>query len=299
MRIRDRSIPSISQRMGLDSLKPESGAKARLSEVLTFHTVGDSRVCLISSEILGAQSDWWIATYRGGKWSVPLFTGFRSDSHTFDNSSDQPANFQGISVRDLRDGKWVQAFGDDHSLADDADSDGLTDREEERLGTDLQDKDSDGDGLSDLKDGNPLAPKRELTEDEQILAAIFEARYHVQAEFGGRQAAVFVAPTGAKPFELIGWMGPLIWSESRSTNLGKCYGQGVGIIRFDPRPDAEDLPAKTPVWDKYIQWNADHTEASATISTYFGGLNGTGYTGRVRKFGSSWVVVSMEMTYIS
>jgi hypothetical protein len=50
---------------------------------------------------------------------------------------------------------------------------------------------------------------------------------------------------------------------------------------------------------KIIRWNGDHSEAYVLISTYYGGLAGTGYGLKLRKFGEQWVVVWMEMEYIS
>jgi len=42
-----------------------------------------------------------------------------------------------------------------------------------------------------------------------------------------------------------------------------------------------------------------HTEACVLISTCYGGLEGTGYGIKLRKIGEQWVVVWMEMEYIS
>lgn len=72
----------------------------------------------------------------------------------------------------------------------DSDHDSLTDLMERRLGTDPHNPDTDGDGLKDGVDKNPLAAPRRLSEVEQILAAAFEARpaqapWHRSSDSGG------------------------------------------------------------------------------------------------------------------
>jgi hypothetical protein len=67
------------------------------------------------------------------------------------------------------------------SLADlrkDSDHDGLTDIVETRLGLDPHKADTDGDGLSDGQDANPLAaPERSGNERARLLQTIFTALY--------------------------------------------------------------------------------------------------------------------------
>ena len=79
------------------------------------------------------------------------------------------------------------------------------------------------------------------------------------------------------------WSLPLEW----------CYEQGVGFLSFRTVSEGKDWTTK------YIRWNDDRTEAYVLISTYYGGLAGTGYGIKVRKFGDQFVVIWMEMEYIS
>ncbi len=185
----------------------------------------------------------------------------------------------------------------DASLRIDQDGDGLTDVVEKRLGTNPLKADSDGDGDPDGVDPWPNAAPRPLSDAEEVLAAILEARYHFSSNDG---PAIFFAPKGLKPFEMVGWNGPLLWQEQVdkrwSTPLEQCYEQGVGFISF--RGSSQ---SKTPAsWEESVlSWNSDRTEARTTISTYYGGRSGNGYTAVVRKIDGHWVVVAMQRAYVS
>ena len=93
----------------------------------------------------------------------------------------------------------------------------------------------------------------------------------------GRRGPNIWVPTGGKR-----WTHPLEY----------CYEQGIALVNF-AYPDRESRSAEV------IKWNKDHTEASLIISVYFGGLNGTGFRAQVRKIGKDWVVVAMDMAYVS
>lgn len=67
----------------------------------------------------------------------------------------------------------------------------------------------------------------------------------------------------------------------------------MGFLHFGTVAEGKDWTTKC------IRWNGDRTEAYVLISTYYGGLEGTGYGVKVRKFGDRWVVIWMEMEYIS
>ena len=134
-----------------------------------------------------------------------------------------------------------------------------------------------------------------VTDLQKVLAATYEARYHFDEHEG---PALLSLPTDVKPFELIGRTGTVLWESGDGarnfTELQNCYEKGVTMIGFH----AEKRDAKS--WeDKLVTWNKNRTEATLIISTYYGSLNGTGYRAVVRKIGSDWVVVSMDMAYIS
>ncbi|MCB8932919.1 MAG: PQQ-like beta-propeller repeat protein [Chthonomonadaceae bacterium] len=251
---------------------------------------------LLSVAVLGSDGDLWLVRKEGDAWTHPRFAGVsREAPSSWANPPPPVPTFAGKTGKELADGAWFDALVGNPALDSDADGDGLTDLVEARLGTDPKRADTDGDGDPDGVDPWPNAQRRPESDAEKVLAAVFEARYHF---FGGDQAGIFFAPADMEPFEMVGWRGPVIWKADAhdwSTPLEQCYEQGVAFIRFTGGRGGEDKP-----WEEQmITWNKDRTEASTLISTYFGGLSGTGYSAIVRKIGDRWVVVSMRMAYVS
>ncbi|MBS1703811.1 MAG: PQQ-like beta-propeller repeat protein [Armatimonadetes bacterium] len=239
---------------------------------------------LLTSGVLGSAGDLWLAEKVNGKWTNPLFTGVSLDgiSRWVKNPPAEP-KIAGKTAKELVKTDWVKLLVGNPELSKDSDHDGLTDLEEKRLGTDPHKADTDGDGDLDGVDPWPNVAKRTLTEDEKVLAAAFEARYHDSDSEG---PALFYGPKGMKPFEMPGRRGTVMWAPENNERwtlpLEMCYEQGIGLINVSP-----------------IQWNADKTIATVEISTAYGGLNGTGYQGVVKKFGDEWVVVEMGQTWVS
>ena len=99
----------------------------------------------------------------------------------------------------------------------------------------------------------PMRQDQEMSDAEQVLAAAFEARFHFAS---GESPAIFFAAEGMKPFEMIGWAGPVIWRSAEehkdwSLPLEWCYEQGVGFLRFGTVSEGKDWTTK------YIRWNDD------------------------------------------
>lgn len=251
---------------------------------------------LLQSGVLGSSGDLWLAEKIDGHWTHALFTGVTLGGSTRRRSdaNKPPAKIDGKTAEELAKGAWFSALVGNAELSKDADGDGLTDIEEKRLGTYPAKADTDGDGDPDGVDPWPNAPNRtDLSDAEQVLAAAFEARYHFNDSEG---AGIFTALPGMKPFEMPGRRGTMMWVASGATSpMSDLWEQGVAFISFQPQDRDESKP-----WEqRLIQWNSGHTEAKVLISTYFGGLNGTGYNVVVRKFGKDWVAVSMRMAYVS
>ncbi|HWA83231.1 MAG TPA: thrombospondin type 3 repeat-containing protein, partial [Fimbriimonadaceae bacterium] len=253
---------------------------------------------LLQSGVLGSASDLWLAEKVDGKWTNALFTGVNTQgiSRWVKNPPAEPT-IGGKKGSELPSSDWVKLLVGSTDLAKDSDGDGLTDIEEKRLGTDPHKADTDGDGDPDGVDPWPNAPNRsDLGDAEQVLSAAFEARYHFE---GGEGAGLLFAEPGMKPFEMPGRKGPVIWvagdGQDWALPLERCYEQGVAFIRFANPNRNEDKPGE----ENLIAWNKDRTEGKVMISTYYGGLNGSGYEVVVRKFGSDWIVVSMRMAYVS
>jgi hypothetical protein len=289
------------------------------TEVVAQRTDSKGRTYgLLRCGILGNAGDLWVAERAKGKWKDPLFAGVSDEPSRLMRTRKPPApsTYKGLSAKQLVGGAW---FGivDDPDLSRDSTHCGLTDIEKKRLCLDLDKADTDADGDLDGVDPAPNAARRPLSDAEQVLATVFEARYHYDS---GEGPALFRPAEGMQPFELLGRRGPTIWGSAKRDDprfkpLVDCWERGVAFIGFGP-PNMETVGAtiakrgigrgiaapdpKAKRWeDRIIGWNHDHTEAAVMISTSYGGLNGTGYYAVVRKFGLQWVVITMDMAYIS
>ena len=259
---------------------------------------------LLQSGILGNSGDLWIAEKVDGLWTSPYFTGasFRNEGRMVKNNRKElEERFEGKTVKELVAGAWFEAFVTNQTIRLDADGDGLTDLVERRLGTDPKKADSDGDGDPDGVDPCPNAAGEPQTDLGKVLAAAFEARFHFNNSDG---PALITMPSEMQPFEFIGRNGPVLWTDDKHFNefqaLRDSYGSGIALISFHSGDPIHKVDTKPTKWeDQMVTWNKERTEASFILSTYFGGLNGTGYRCVVRKFGNDWVVVDMHMEYVS
>ncbi len=269
-----RSIPTLQQFSRLERLgiKPgrttgySGGPIAELVE--TRRENNGARWGLVVSSMLGAHDDLWIARHNGTTWMEPTFTGGgRSD---------------------LGDADWLAKFADQADLRRDSDGDGWTDLVEHRLGTDHQQPDTDGDGLKDSEDKNPLAAPRLLNDAENVLAAAFEARFRFS---GGRDMPCWVElPDTIEPLELAGWDWVIIPVPEKAE----------ATVYFSlPEYDftGGSVPRRKPGGP--ILWSANRTEARLQLTTIYGGLDGTSYDIHLRRFGEHWVVIRMTLTMIS
>jgi outer membrane protein assembly factor BamB len=251
---------------------------------------------LLESGVLGNQGDLWLAEKIDGKWVHPLFAGVSRGAGRLGLGTTQEKKIDGMTAAQLVDGAWFDVLVQNPEIRKDSDGDGLTDLEEERLGTDPHKADTDGDGDSDDVDPWPTVSGRATTDLQKVLAATFEARYHFDESEG---PAIVSLPEQVTPFEMPGRRGPTFWepetTHMNTDELSINYERGIGFIGFHSEGES-----KGKNWEDHIvTWNKNRTEAKLIISTYFGGLNGTGYRAVVRKFGNDWVVVSMEEAYIS
>jgi outer membrane protein assembly factor BamB len=285
-----RTIPSLAQFMAIDRLgttaaSPQAsfGYPVRFPSQL-LDTRKDSHGVLwglIESGALGSLSDLWIARHNGKQWINPLFTG--------------------MTAEQLGHADWFARFVGNPKLSQDTDRDGWTDLVEQRLGTDPSKADTDGDGLPESRDKNPLVAPRPLSESEQVLAVAFEARFRFT---GSRDVPCLVElPKGIRPLDLSGWDWIIITLKAGDDlRLAKMAGRGVAVVSFSP-----------PVYDftggavhgrgvgqeQVILWNGQHTEAKLGIHTFYSGLDGDSDDIRLRKFGAHWVVIEAHGTGVS
>ncbi len=290
-RDKTRTIPSLESFAEIDKLgmivhkETESDPDNRLIEVMRDN---DNRPWgLAQSYILGSFWDIWILESDGSKWKRAIFTG-------------KTLRDMGAMERD-----WFTEFACNTDLSRDSDGDGWTDEVEKRLGTDAFNKDTDGDGLIDSVDKNPLAAPRDLSEEEKILRAAFEARFCFSRGSGYKVPCLVKLPEGVQPLEFLGFNWIIVPEvHGKELPLSKCIEmilhRGLAVVSFHmPRCDFENNQLPERESRDFLLWNADRTEAKLSLSTYYGPLNGTGYDIHVKKFVDEWIVISIIKTWVS
>ena len=248
---------------------------------------------LLKCGILGSHGDLWLAEKGNGTYRNPLFTGVSLDGISRWNKTNLPEpKIAGKTAKELATGVWFNVLVDNPDLGKDSDHDGLTDIVEARLGTDPTKADTDGDGDRDEIDPWPNVAARPETDAQRVLAAAFEARY-----WGDSFPGTALMSEKFTPFEMPGRRGPVLFDADHhdfSGPLSRHYEQGIAMLGISSPDKGSD-----PEGRDAIVWNRDRTEATVRISTYYGGLDGTGYVAVVRRFGDEWFVVSMDMEFIS
>jgi len=289
-------LKTLEERMDLGNVGPPNQRDSRITSLLAEKKDASGRDWgLLRCGVLGSRGDLWIGEKVDGKWMHPLFLGVSLDGVSRWAKGVPEPKIAGKTAKELQAGAWFDLV-ESAEIRKDSDGDGLTDLEEQRLGTDPNKVDTDGDGDPDGIDPWPNAAPRPLSDAEKLLAAAFEARYHF---FDLSSPGLFLAPKGMKPFEMVATRGPVMWLESDGKNdwsipLHQCYEPGVAMLSFGGW-DQDNKP-----WEEtLIHWNKDHTMGTVSLATYFGGLSGDGCTITVKKFGNDWVAVSCQMAYVS
>ncbi|MCX6344813.1 MAG: PQQ-binding-like beta-propeller repeat protein [Armatimonadetes bacterium] len=282
----NRAIPSLEDFIGLQGI-PLTLSATKLDpyeyhRAVLLETKTDKNGViwgLISSPIAGPAGDLWIARQENGKWTGLVYTGAQSGKNP--------------------DPNWINKFPGDDKLTKDSDADGWTDVFEVAIGTKPDAADTDGDGLKDSEDKNPLAAPRELNETEQVLAAAFEARFRFND--GSDSPHRVEMPDNIAPFELMGRQWVTLFAHSKDIPAAKGRDERpMPLVSFRPPKYDFDL-AKVYIKDKSLValWNSDKTEAKVHIVAYYGPLAATGFDIRLKKFNGVWVAVEMQMIWIS
>lgn len=283
-----RRIPSLHTFIHMDELGTAVNQKEKDPELSwnlpsklldTHKDSSDTLWGLICSCAAGSNDDLWIARYDGKSWGEPIFTG--------------------VTIKELGKDDWFARFVGNPDIVVDTDNDGWTDLIEKRLGTDPKNQDTDGDGIKDSEDKNPLAAQRDLSDTEKVLRAAFQARFQFEEE---RQGVCLVKlPKDIKPFELYGCGWIIITTENdQKSPLESFIGKGVGSVAFyPPSLDCEGDPVQDDVNQTTILWNADHTKAMLQVTVIFGGLDASGVDMHLKKFGNDWVVIGLQTDWVS
>lgn len=160
----------------------------------------------------------------------------------------------------------------------DSDQDGWTDIEEQRLGLDPKNKDTDGDGLADGQDVCPNFSLRDEDQNDPDLK-IFAKALFATFGLGGSRHLLLVGPT-QKRVHMWGYAGPVI------------YGQ-----------DVKSWGKKHQYGAVYVSWKIgqriNDREVVVEITDYEGPLAAGGQNVRLRKVGDEWVVVARQPTWVA
>jgi hypothetical protein len=155
----------------------------------------------------------------------------------------------------------------------DSDGDGWTDLEEARLGTNPHSPDSDDDGIPDGRDVCPLYAAPSGTDDSAMIvqAAVFGA-----FALTGSRELLYVTPQTPR-VQLAGYGGPVL------------YDRAI--------PKSGDGNGGTYVSWKIIDKTAD--AAMVQLTDWEGMLGGAGQEVMLKRIPSRWVVVAVRTSWVS
>jgi len=251
---------------------------------------------------LGGYNDVWIWRSPDGKSrGRPLFTGVTAPQRT-------PGQFLALSRLDVSGTGASLAYrvpGEDRprqailgwaELEADGDDDELSDRAERRLGTDPTRKDSDGDGMSDAEDNNPLAAARaDLSDKQKILREVFFSYFTFF-----RQRGIVVVDRGVDdPLEYPGRRDPVL--TLRRETIRKMQAE-AGLHAIDyvgfGGPFREGAPRGGAEAGAEAQAQGEieisQSEAHVGFDVFRGGESGVGYNVALRKIAGQWIVTAFD-----
>jgi outer membrane protein assembly factor BamB len=223
---------------------------------------------------LGQPADLWIAKWDGKQWNPTAFTGVNLYPPSLLLSRGEQV--MGQDSREFLTSGWMALVSTFDELLKDSDHDGLTDLIENRIGTDPLKADTDGDGIGDAEDRNPLCARVPTTEDEKVIASAYEAFFKFDATRGVRYV---VFPMGQNPIELIGGDGYIIRSNAFPRGLAL---KKSTVVHIQPEN------GKTVVYD------STHLTATLQFGIQFMGGRVVPYEITLRRFGADWVVTGIE-----
>jgi hypothetical protein len=160
----------------------------------------------------------------------------------------------------------------------DSDKDGWTDVEEQRMGLDPKNKDTDGDGLPDGQDVCPNFSLRDEDQQDEEVRILGKALF---ATFGvGGSRHLLLVSANQKRVHVWGYAGPVIYGQDvKSWSKSHQYGA------------------------VYVSWKIrkriSETEVVVEIVDYEGPLAAGGQDVRLRKIGNEWVVIKRQTTWVS
>lgn len=267
-------------------------AQAKSADGVTYALIvssnmGDLDLFLISSKTPEDRSSWSRpllipdSLYRGIK--DPKLTMNGSDQLVFSCVQETPPP-RALMEGTFDPGPKAPAMGPQQrrlsikEIEKDSDGDGWTDIEEQRLGLDPRNKDTDGDGIPDGQDVCPNFSQRdEAKNDEEVK--IFAKAIFATFGIGGSRHLLLVG-NESKRVHVWGYAGPVIYAQNVKT-WSKTHQYGAVYVSWRIRKRISDK------------------EVVVEIVDYEGPLAAGGQDVRLHKIGDEWVVVSRRATWVS
>jgi hypothetical protein len=162
-------------------------------------------------------------------------------------------------------------------IMQDSDGDGWTDIEEQRLGLNPRNRDTDGDGIPDGQDICPnYAPTagQENEEEVQILQKAVLAQYGLS-----RSRTLLLVRPGSKRFQIEGYRGPVLYLN-----------------------DVKEWTAKHPEGGIFVSWQItarSNSDAAVSFTDYEGPMAGGEVELRLHKYGGEWFVTGRTLGWVS
>ena len=267
-------------------------AKAQTADGTTY--------AIVDSDLLGDSYDLFLISSRSPKdrrsWTRPIlipnriYRGFHGQTLregkpgqlVFSFVQDEPG------PRDLMEGQltppkrapqlgkqtWVLSL---KALTQDSDGDGWTDIEEQRLGLNPRNRDTDGDGIPD---GQDICPNYAPTPGEQNDEEVQILQKAVLAELGlSRSRALLLVRPDSKRFQIWGYLGPVLYLD-----------------------DVKEWTANHPEGGIFVSWKMtarSKNDATVSFTDYEGPLAGGEVELHLHKYGEEWFVTARTLGWVS
>jgi len=217
---------------------------------------------------------WLTSLIKDDQWSEPTLLNIpglpetkRLSETTFDTKFQLQVD--GESIKIICNDKTFETTISEQTK--DTDKDGLPDIVEARMSTDPNKPDSDGDGVLDGKDSNPLTPKHKDKNDvTEIRQAVFSVLF---ATTRSRNIITIVDRNEFAKQEYYGYSGPAIKIAEHIEGI-------VNVTSIDIKYQSDD-------------------EATVSISDHEASEAASGHEAKLKKIHGKWVVIDFKMTWIS
>ncbi|MGD2090405.1 MAG: hypothetical protein PVH61_29805 [Candidatus Aminicenantes bacterium] len=253
----------------------------RICRLLNFSFVqllkgeGSQFCAVLSSRKYGSYESYVTFSSDLIHWSTPQYTGLPvSDNYAFYEKKFLELDGTTIRAIHLKD------------IEKDSDNDGLKDREEEVLLTDANNPDTDGDGIDDFKDFDPIRkaiqhPSESMRVREMVIKEFFSKK---RVSHRGDLLIIVSESEETQTFDnpkfRILSFNPAEYK--RYVDRFNTRKEGFFHIRFDK-----------------IEFSPDKKSVEVEFSYFPTSFTGDGHRMRLRKVNDEWVVVSHESTWIS